>query len=373
MSSRTLSSALALLLINSVVAHATDQPVSARKLTIRRTAGGDQKLSFLTKDEALLFPALGSGDDPVNGDPGGATIEIFSEHEGQGVLIVPAAVGWFVRDRTPASYKFINKLAPGEISPVSSLLIKSGRAIRLRAAHTGLPLTGQLGRTGIRITTGILRTCALFDGTSIRRDDGRIFHGRNAVAEGLDDCSNASLGAGSCGDLGDAPTCGGTCPPGSACGTRDLSTCECIPADQPCGDTAPVCNGECPLGSTCGNTGGFPLPGCGCVPAQTTACGLSQACGGTCPAGLDCFANGITLPIGSFSWCECLGGPPVDACGGCPPGFHCVTIPGTPPQSLCFPIEQCNGQSGYPTCGGPCSSGTCQAVGLTVGYCACIP
>ena len=372
MLARTLWLTVVFVVAGNVVTRAADHPVSARKLTIRHTAGGQHKLSFLTKDPTVPFPALGGPDDPMTGDPGGATIELFTELQGVGTLDVPAAVGWFVRDRAPVAFKFLNKLAPGGISPVSSLLLKNGRAIRLRAADTGLP-PGALGRVGVRITLGSIRVCALFDDGVTRRDDGRVFIARNATADGLADCSNASLGGPTCAEAGDAPTCGGTCPPGSACGALDLSTCACIAADQPCGDTAPVCNGDCPLGSSCGNVGGFPLPGCGCVPAQTTACGVSETCGGSCPGGTSCFPNGITLPIGSFSWCECLSGPPVDACGGCPPGFHCVILPGTPVQSLCVPLETCDGPSGFPTCGGPCSTGTCQAVGSSVGFCACVP
>lgn len=286
---------------------ALDQPVAARKLILRRTTSGQEKIAFVTKDETVLIPDVGSTDDPATGTPGGVKIELFSQNEGTSMLIVPNALGWFVRSRTPITFKFVNKLAPTSISPVSSLLLKKDRAIRLRSASIGLPLTGPQGKVGIRITIGSLRTCALFDEATIRRDDARVFLARDAVAESLADCSNASLGGPTCLELGDAPTCGGTCPPGSACGTRDLSTCECIAAAQPCGDTYPVCNGQCPAGQECGDTGGFPLPGCGCVPAASTPCGSTYpTCGGSCPAGLSCFPNSVSLPCcGTFDFCEC--------------------------------------------------------------------
>jgi hypothetical protein len=354
-------------------AHAIDQPVAARKLTLRRTAGGQEKLSFLTKDPAVLFPPIGSADDPTSGTPGGVTIELISQNAGTATLTIPPAVGWFTREGSPSLYKFVNKLAPIGVSPISSYLLKNGRAIRIRGASTGFPSGGTLGPIAIRITMGSTRVCARFDASKIRRDEGRVFLARDAEVGTLTDCSSMSLGGFTCADGGDAPSCGGSCPTGSECGTlADLSGCICISSAQPCGGTSPVCNGACPSGSECGATGGFPLTGCGCVPTASTPCYGSDACGGSCPTGLSCFPNGINLPIGSFSWCECLSGPPVDACGGCPPGFQCNVLPGTPVQSICVPTISCNGASGYPTCGGPCPvDTTCTAV--APGFCACVP
>ena len=359
--------AVIVLLISAWESTALDQPVSARKLIMRRTASGQEKVSFLTKDEAIPFPAFGSADDPASGTPGGVTIELFTQNQGMATLVVPAAVGWLTRDSSPPFFKFVNKLAPGGVSVVSSLLLKSGHAIRLRSAATGLPLSGALGAVGIRITIGSLRTCALFDASTIERDEGRTFLARDAVPDGLADCSNASLGGPTCSETFDAPTCGGTCPPGSACGSRDLSTCECIDANQPCGGTAPACNGECPAGEVCGNTGGVPYPGCGCLPAGSVAsCGTTYpTCGGECPVGLDCF--GVTFGFGglTLNGCECLSGPPTDACGGCPAGFQCIVGPGFPAACLAF----CTGPSGAPVCDGTCpASYTCTSIG---GTCIC--
>src|SRR5258707_9631553 len=106
MISRPAVAALALLALCVADARALDQPVSARKLTLRRTASGQEKLAFLTKDEAILFPPIGSADDPATGTPGGAIIELFSENQGVSTIVVPAAVGWLARDGSPALYKF---------------------------------------------------------------------------------------------------------------------------------------------------------------------------------------------------------------------------------------------------------------------------
>lgn len=368
MTSRSALAALVVLALTAADGLALDQPVSARKLILRRTASGQEKIAFLTKDSAILFPPIGSADDPATGTPGGATIELFSELQGASTITVPAAVGWFSRDGSPSFYKFVNKLAPNGVSTVSSLLVKNGKAIRLRGAATGFAGTGKLGRVGIRITMGTLRTCALFDDTSIKRDEGRVFLARNAVADGLTDCSNTSLGGPTCVD-GNAPACGGTCPAGSECGSPDLNTCECIPSAQPCGGTAPVCNGECPTGTTCGSVGGLPYSQCDCIPTGgPTACGdgNAPACGGTCPSGLGCF--GVTATIGgiSLSDCECLlGPPPPDPCGSCPSGAACLSLPGTGPVCLAF----CTGGLGAPLCGGTCLPGSaCTNVGA---LCVC--
>jgi hypothetical protein len=363
---RSVLCAAVLVTFAAAEAAALDQPITARKLTLRRTAGGQEKLSFLTKDPAFLFPAIGSADDPAIGTPGGVLVEIFSEHRGAVAITVPGAVGWFTRDGAPPSYKFVNKQAPNGVSTVSSLLIKGGRALRLRGTSVGFGATGALGTVGVRITMGSLRSCALFDEVSIKRE-GRVFLARNATSGGLADCSNASLGGFSCTDAGDAPTCGGTCPEGSECATPDLSTCECISGAQPCGDTDPVCNGACPAGEVCGSVGGLPLPGCACLPAASTPCGdtAELSCGGDCPAGESCF--GVSFPVGpiTLDGCQCLSEPPVDACGGCPLGLDCIVGPGIGPLCLAF----CSGGDGAPTCNGTCpGSFTCANLS---GLCIC--
>jgi hypothetical protein len=362
---RPVRTLLTLLLLAATQAAALDQPLSARKLVMRRTASGQEKLAFLAKDPAILFPAIGSADDPANGTPGGALIEIFSANEGPSALAIPAAVGWFVRDGSPSYYKFVNKLAPQGVSPVSSFLLKNERALRIRSGAIGLPMNGPLGPVGIRVTYGSLRVCALFDEETIRRDGSRVFLAKDAVATDLADCSNASLGGPTCAENGDAPTCGGTCPPGSACGSPDLLACQCIPANQPCGGTAPVCNGECPVGEVCGSTGGLPYPGCGCIPAASgMACGETYPqCGGACPTGLGCFGVSFSFGGTTINGCQCLTGPPVDPCGGCPPGFQCFAGPGLPPICLAF----C-GTS--PACGGTCPTGT--SCTDTSGLCLCL-
>jgi hypothetical protein len=324
---------LACLVAGALDARGADQPVSAAKLVLRHTSSGQEKLGFVSRDPAFPFPAVGSADDPSTGTPGGVVIELFSPNAGAATLDVPSAPGWKIHAASPVSYEFVNKSAPGGSSTVRSILLKQGKVVRLLGTATGLPLGGPLGPVGVRITIGSLRFCALFAPSTIRRDDPAAFIATRASAASLADCSTASLGGPTCTASLDAPTCGGACPAGSACGTRDLSTCECIAANQPCGDTWPVCNGECPAGQACGNVGGFPLPGCGCIPAPATPCGTTNpSCGGDCPLGEACYPNSISIPIGTFYWCGCSTSPPIDPCGGCPPGYTCYIFPpdGTP-------------------------------------------
>ena len=50
-------------------ATAADHSLLGTKLMLKRS-GTHEKLTFTTRDAALLFPALGSADDPGTGSPG---------------------------------------------------------------------------------------------------------------------------------------------------------------------------------------------------------------------------------------------------------------------------------------------------------------
>jgi hypothetical protein len=71
---------------------AADQPLLGTKLLLQKS-GTREKLVLVLKDPAVLFPAIGSADDPGTGTPGGATIEIFSASEGTATLAIAAGVG----------------------------------------------------------------------------------------------------------------------------------------------------------------------------------------------------------------------------------------------------------------------------------------
>jgi hypothetical protein len=330
------TSTLVAVMLHAAFAHAIDRPVAAVKLLVKRSSSGKEKIVFVSRDRSFLFPGIGTPDDPGTGSPGGAMIELLSQNEGIATLVIPPGAGnpgWVAKAGTTPSHKFTNKLAPSG-SPIRTAQLKQGKVLKLVGRSTGLPLVGAQGTVGIRITTGSLRNCALFDGATIRKDLPNLFDARGATASGLADCSTGSLGVSTCtaGSFG-GDECGGSCPPGSLCGTRDLNTCLCISSADPCGDTYPVCNGTCPPGDECLPSGGFPLPSCACLPAGSTPCTQFQ-CGGACSAGLECNYFEISTPGGSG--CSC--GPP-GPCGSggddCPSGFHCTFGPGIGP--LCWP------------------------------------
>jgi hypothetical protein len=207
-----------------------------------RRAGGSARLVFVSRDPSFAFPSIGGPDDPATGSPGGATIELFSESEGQASLGIPAGAGdpgWTAVSGVTPRYKFHNGLAPGGISPVRVALLRQGETLKLVAKDAGLPLATPLGAVGIRITAGAIRNCARFSGTAIRKDEAGTFIGSHAAANVLLDCSDESLSEPS----------------------------------WTCGDTAPTCNGTCPAGEECASYGPGPAHVCGCIPTGSTPCG----------------------------------------------------------------------------------------------------
>jgi hypothetical protein len=184
--------------------HALDRPISGAKLLLKRSHSAKEKLVFVSKDPAFLFPATGSLDDPASGSPGGALLEVFSKTEGPAALAIPPGPGkpgWRVKDARVDRYTFTNREAPLGNSLIRSATLESGATLKVVAREIGVPLMGAQGSVGIRITTGTLRNCALFDATTIRKDEPGVFMAKDAVAGALPDCSDASLlGLPPCGD-----------------------------------------------------------------------------------------------------------------------------------------------------------------------------
>jgi hypothetical protein len=331
---RTAVAAALIVLVAMLAAHralATDRPIAATKLVLKRSASGKEKVIFLSKDPAFLFDASVGNDDPAHA---GATIELFSDAEGVSTLGVPAGSGvpgWVVKGASVPTFAYANKIAPAGPSLVRSLVLRHGKSMKLDARASGLALAAPEGAVGVRITIGSFRNCVRFDGLTIHSDKPGSFVASSVIAT-LTDCSRASLSGESSGCSGNGMTCGGSCPDGATCATQDLSSCTCISPADPCGFTYPVCNGECPAGEACFATGGFPLSGCSCLPIGSTPCSQFQ-CGGDCPAGEEC--NYFERSYPGSSGCVC--GPP-GGCGSggddCPPGQHCAT---GPPGTFCVP------------------------------------
>jgi hypothetical protein len=325
-----------------VAAQALDRPISAQSLTITRTAGG-ARLTFVSRDPALLFPPIGSADDPATGSPGGIVVEVFPQTEPQQTVSAPGGLGnpgWEVRDGVVDGYLYRSS-GPA----VRKTVLRAGKLLKVLSDDAGLDLAAPLVGVAIRITTGSRRNCAVFPAGTVRRDQAGRFVARGAIAAALSDCSDASLLAPlalDCDSKSDYPTCGGPCPSGE----------ECVAIYGPPG-------------------------GCACTPIGVTPCGAqgwnSAACeSGACPAGETC--QYYRYDVGSYA-CGCFD--PNQPCGaGGGPGVC------PPDAGECQPLEYggytctptfCGGT--YPTCGGPCGAGrACVPVtleGMSSGLCVC--
>jgi len=272
----------ACILVVAASARATDQPIAGAKLLLLQS-GGDQKLVFVSRDPAFLFPAIAGADDPGTGTPGGLQVDLISPLEPLGVsLVAPAGTGtpgWTAASGAVPSHRFRNAVAPDALSPLKGVVLKQGRVLKVIGRSIGLALTAPQGSVGIRITTGSLRSCARFDASTMRRDEAGRVVARGASATGLADCSNASLGGASppdpvCGDAvqnQSSEQCDGTDFDFQSCGPLNV----CRPAGFP---------GEC---QCCSNGGPFMSPEYCCNPSFIWV---------TTPGGGDCHATRCDPP-----------------------------------------------------------------------------
>ena len=107
-------------LATAVAARATDQPISGAKLLLL-SSGGVEKLVFVSKDPAFLFPTAGGADDPGTA---GLQVDLISPVEPLGVsLAAPAGIGnlgWSTTSGTVPAHRFRNGAAPNALSSRSS-------------------------------------------------------------------------------------------------------------------------------------------------------------------------------------------------------------------------------------------------------------
>jgi hypothetical protein len=394
----------ALLLGSAAPVGAADQVVTGSKLVLKRSAARET-LILVLKHAGMLVPPPGDADDPVTA---GMRIQLFGHDPSETAeLVVPpgaGAPGWSEHAGARTRYRYRNRDAPADPSPVRLVVLREGRGLKVVARRAGLALTDPQGSVGIRIEMGSTRICALFAGSAVRRDRPGRFVARKAAEPGLTECTDEGLfGLGCEESFG----CGGLCPGGAQCGGAPGLGCECVSPDQPCGDTDPVCNGQCPEGWTCADVGGVPYPSCACLATGSTGCGtVYPTCGdGDCPSGTTCYTDTFRCCGDvTITGCACLSGPPPLPCGGtCPSGWTCVQQPGAgefclPPfcgggsqypicggtcetgtsclalSPFCLCLSQCDGGEPYPTCGGTCSQArtTCRAEAIT-GRCLCLP
>jgi hypothetical protein len=362
----------------SVAPAQVDQPISAKVLKVKEMSGGAQVI-FVSTDPAVPFPAVGTDDDPATGSPGGMIIDVFSSTQGLASASAPAGLanpGWKVSTSGADAYHYRTPLAG--LFAIRNATLVEGKRLRVRA-QLNFAIAAPLGTVAVRVRTGSLRSCALFEGASVVRDDTR-FVGKNAPAPALADCADDTLLAAispGCSTSG-APVCDATCPDGGICAPDAFgSSCRCVYPTQPCGTTAPVCGGACGPGEQCYPIDDF-IPGsinaCACAPIGAPPCGTSgQTCDtGGCPDGLECTGIPPITPTYEAA-CGCVD--PTATCGPgfgtCPPDLECIFFPpGGGGSYSCLPTF-CGAT--YPTCGGTCGDGR-SCVPLEVqgsGFCVC--
>ena len=167
-----------------------DRPISGRVLKLKRTEDATS-FRFVSKDPALPFPAIGSADDPAAGSPGGIIVELFTPTQGYHYAAASAGFGdpgWKADTSGMDSYLYRNS-ARNAVQIIRKVSFVEGKLLRINATMY-FSLSGPLGRAAVRVRTGSLRSCALFDGTSVQRDGESRFVAMDAAAPALADCSD---------------------------------------------------------------------------------------------------------------------------------------------------------------------------------------
>ena len=315
------------LLIGAVLAgriEAADYPVGGTQLTLRLDAATQHgALSLVLRDASIPAPAPDGADDP---SLAGMTLTVFSRGSGERSTL-SARTGrdiWKVH-ATPrtVTYGYTDRATPPPSAAVSTVQLRTGAGLKLRAKSQGITLDGLALAVAVRVEWGSVRVCALFDGAAVRKDKVGLFVARSADGAALADCDDDTL---------------------------------FVPLSSlPCGGTSPLCNGECPPGAECSNVGAA-NPRCECVP--------TEGCPGGCPEGWIC-----AYPTGPSPTCLppfCNGNGTCDAACS-QPGTECLSV-----LNLCLCMTPCSGGDPYPTCGGTCADPafTCRAVPDS---CVCAP
>lgn len=187
---------LACLALPEVVA-AVDEVLGARRLLIKRSKTGREKMVYLSK--GWTFPVPDGLAHPVTGTPGGISVELFSITEPDGaVLSVPAGgvgnPGWIVNETERV--KYLDRDAPDGATPTRLAEINRAQdKVKLVILSTGLDLAAPQGEVGVRLSMGTDRYCTLFRAEHVRVDEpGKFVAGK--VFRSIDDppdCSDASL------------------------------------------------------------------------------------------------------------------------------------------------------------------------------------
>jgi hypothetical protein len=189
---------LALSVGGSGIVAASDHPIEGARLVVKRLNDGRERMVFISYDSTVPFPTPGDADDPTQPGASGAVFELFGlESVDDAAFVMPGGKGrqgWAMRrGRRGTKLRFFNPHAPEGLSPVRRLMIRKDFGMRIAAPEAGLALDGEQGAVAVRLTMGALRACSLFDEESVLRDVPGKFVAVEGSAEGLQDCSDASL------------------------------------------------------------------------------------------------------------------------------------------------------------------------------------
>jgi hypothetical protein len=163
---------------------AADRPIVGKKLVLRRSSSGREKLVFAGGDpgEVSLAPFVQDG----------ALVELFAPGQLTSAAMALPPSNWSVARQFVV--RFGNRGAPNDVSPVSTAVLEVRRYLKVSGKAAGLALDAPLGRVGIRITTADARWCALFTEEHAIADVPGRFSARRSPADTLPDCRADTLG-----------------------------------------------------------------------------------------------------------------------------------------------------------------------------------
>lgn len=192
---------LALLVLLSFEVPADPGPgvgIDGRRLHLRIRRAAVERMSFVSNDANIPFPAIEGPNDPRTAE---LEVEIFTaagqtssfrirEGDYEGIV-------WKVVDRKVDMYKYKNRLSPAGHSWVKKFLLKEGRIFKLAARRHGINLREPPGEVILRLTMGDVRVCThfinpIFNGVVPGRDeDSTSFFSRTGVAPA--DCTDETI------------------------------------------------------------------------------------------------------------------------------------------------------------------------------------
>lgn len=173
-----------------------DRPIAGTSLKLQQffTRPYGSRLTFSSKDPTLLVPVAAGPEDPQDGTPGGALVEVFASGDRRGSFLLPAS-GW---KRSPRGdrWKYLQKADRG----AHKVALVAGKALNIQLQQSLLEVgMAPIGPIALRVQTGALRNCALFGEGSIKIDGDGRFVASKAPAPALPDCSDVTLVAATAG------------------------------------------------------------------------------------------------------------------------------------------------------------------------------